>query len=374
MTEDRPSNDKPLADRHLWEIRACRDLFWVVVLITTVWVAYQIRAVLIPIIVAFALAYIVDPIIRYAQQRWHMPRFLSSLTLFVLVFIGLISFGAWLLPKGINQVAALVERGPVYYNAVADNLSLPPLDRTQFALPTRPVSQPADAQATLESLVTTTGRLFGLIGDVIGTTTYLIMAGVLSLVLFFYFSTRLDRVAGIRNYLPTSQRDTIWKQLLNVDRAFSGYIRGQFVVALFTFTGFCIGFSLTGVPYWFVVSLVGGVLSLIPYGQVAGPASAILLKFLESQTDTVEFTWVGVFVAPLIVYAITQSMETWVITPLVQGEATNLHPVTVLIVLVIGGAVGGILGLILAIPLTASARMLFDEVLKPKIQAWVTTH
>ncbi len=369
------SQDRPWHDRPLWQIRACRELFWLLFLIFTVWLAYQARAILIPIILAFALAYVVHPVIESAQRRWNVPRLVSAGVLFVLVLVGVVSFAAWLLPQLIEQLIQLVERAPAYYRIISERYNLPALAQQQLALATDTTTQPADAQAAVKSLLSATGRVFGFIGDVISVTTYLVAAAILILVLFFYFSTRLDRVANIKRYLPASRREEVWKQLCNVDKAFSGYIRGQFVVALFTTTGFCIGFWLTDVPYWFVVSLVGGALSLIPYGQVAGPASAIILKYLETQADpAITFTWLGVLVAPLIVYAITQSMESWVITPLVQGEATNLHPLTVLIVLIIGGSIGGILGLILAIPVTASARMLFDEVIQPRLKEWVETH
>jgi predicted PurR-regulated permease PerM len=67
-------------------------------------------------------------------------------------------------------------------------------------------------------------------------------------------------------------------------------------------------------------------------------------------------------------------VETWVITPLVQGEAANLHPIVVLVALIIGGTVAGIIGLILAIPVTASARILFSELALPRIRRWAESH
>jgi predicted PurR-regulated permease PerM len=214
------------------------------------------------------------------------------------------------------------------------------------------------------------GHLAGVLGGMVGTLGQLVLTVVLVPILFVVFATYFDRLARIRQFLPPTHRERIWGLLKKVDAAFSGYVRGQLVVALFTTTGFCIGFYLADVPYWFVVSLIGGTLSLVPYGQCSGWLLAILLKSADALTGAVAFSWFGVFIAPTLVYLVTQSMETWVITPLAQGEATNLHPVSVLVALIIGGAIAGIIGLILAVPVTASARTLFSELALPRIRRW----
>ena len=144
------------------------------------------------------------------------------------------------------------------------------------------------------------------------------------------------------------------------------------VVAFFTGMVFGVGFYAVGVPYWFLAAGVGGLFSIIPYGQASGWVLAVLFSLLEAQTQGGEgdIQWLTVLAGPTIVYAIMQSLETFVITPLVQGSSTKLHPVAVLAAVVGGGSLGGIVGVFLAIPFVASGKILLQEVLLPRLRRW----
>jgi predicted PurR-regulated permease PerM len=335
---------------------------------------YALRAVLVPILVAFALAYVFDPAVKVLHKRLRFPRVVSALALLALFVAGLTAFSIWLMPKLLQQLSELSEQVPVYWDTLRQRLAelggFPGTAEStaDSALPS------VEADSVVRGTVRGAGKLFGMLGTVFGTASYLAMAIVLVPILFVFFATYFDRLARLRQFLPMTRRERIWELLKKIDAAFSAYVRGQFVVALFTTTGFCIGFSLIGVPYWFVVSIIGGILSLIPYGQCSGWLLAILFKAAESLAGAEAFSWIGVLLAPTLVYLVTQSVETWVITPLVQGEAANLHPIVVLVALIIGGTVAGIIGLILAIPVTASARILFSELALPRIRRWAESH
>ena len=80
--------------------------------------------------------------------------------------------------------------------------------------------------------------------------------------------------------------------------------------------------------------------------------------------------WVWVMVWPTVVFAVVQLIEGYVLTPMIAGKATGLDPVTILVAVLAGGSVLGIYGMILAIPLAACGKILFTEVLLPKIHAW----
>lgn len=386
MGSNSHETEEPLANRHLWQFAAVRDLAMILGVVLVLAALYGLRFILAPIALAFALAYVVDPAVLFVHRRTGASRVGVSLIL-LLIFFGLVTaFAIWLVPELIAQLDALVRRLPDYgqmilarQNDLLDWASTQPTSRatTQNAADPTTAAEMfnrTNPQQVIEALVTGTGRAFGFVGTVVSTATYLTVAAILILVFFVFFVARFDRLDDIKKFFPASRRERIWELLGHVNKAFSAYVRGQFVVAIFTTTGFCVGFWLVGVPYWFVVSLVGGALSLIPYGQMSGWLLAILFKYVESQTGDATFSWVGVLLAPSVVYAITQSMETWVITPWVQGEAANLHPIIVIIVLIVGGSVAGILGLILAIPLTASARMLYHEVVQPRLRPWLEAH
>lgn len=384
MTEPHHPPPDP-ADRHLWEFSAVRDLTFVILGLCVLGVIYWLRALIAPIVVAFALAYAVDPIVRSAQQRLRLTRVQAAIILMLFVLAAVTGFAIWLVPEFIEQIGRLMQRAPSYWRTLVGPETARQLwndftSNGQAPTATSPADDPQavleqlDLKAVMNQVVTGTGYLFGFVGTVVDTGAYLVMAGVLIIVLFFSFSARLDRLGEFDRFLPAGYRPLARDVADKLDIAFSGYIRGQLLVALFTTTGFCVGFWLIGVPYWFVVGLIGGILSLIPYGQSVGWLLAMLMKYLETQTGDVSVNWVSILLAPSMVYAVTQSMETWLITPWVQSESLNLHPMTVIVVLLIGGSLAGIVGLVLAIPLTATANMLFADRIRDRWLNWAENH
>jgi predicted PurR-regulated permease PerM len=375
-----PPDPKPIADRHLWQIAAVRDIGIVLAVALLLVAVVALRALLAPIVLAFALAYIVDPLVRLAQHRLRIPRIVTSLALLLVVGGLLVTLALWLVPILLGQLETLRDRLPDYGAAITawigGLLSIDQPTATQLTrVATRSAeASGADAQQIADTLVTGVGRLFGFVGTVVSTAIYLVVATILLLIFFVSFVAGFDRLDALKRLLPASRRERIWELLGKVNVAFSAYVRGQFIVALFTTTGFAIGFAIVGVPYWFVISLIGGTLSLIPYGQMSGWLLAIAAKLVDAQMGTEALDWVAVLVLPSMVYAVTQSMESWVITPWVQGEAVDLHPVTVIVVLLVGGTLAGIVGLILAIPLTASARMLYEELFRERAERWLAEH
>lgn len=375
MTEQVNSNPPPPARLHLWQITAIRELFWIALLACALFIIFALRAILTPVVIAFALAYAVDPLVRAARRRLHIPRVVTML-FFLAVLLGAATlFVTWLLPQFMAQATELAARLPTYWNTIQARVGAWQAATTQ-ATSTMPAGlEPIDPHTLVKQTLTGAGQVVGVLGTAFGTATYLVLSAILIPILFVFCGTYYERIHLLREYLPSSHRDTILDIIAHFDVAFSAYIRGQLVVALFTTTGFCIGFYLAGVPYWFVISLIGGTLSLIPYGQMSGWILAIAFKYAETlAAPELAFSWTGVLLAPSLVYLVTQSMESWVITPLVQGEALKLHPIVVLVVLLIGAAVGGIVGLILAVPLAGASRNLFATYLRPRLRDWAAHH
>ncbi len=381
--------------RRLWEIPAVRDLALVALALAVLFALFWLRAILAPIVLAFALAYIVDPVVRALRGVTGARRVTIASVGVAVVLAGGVVFVGWFGPVLVDQTEALVERVVSFVEtnwdphqsaaatqpAATQPTATQPTPRADADAAERSASETADAvldqlasRRIADHLLTSAGRAFGFAGTVLSTVAYLSVSAVLVAVLFVYFTANYERLFRVEKFFPASQRDTLRDALHKIDIAFSGYVRGQVVVALFTTIGFCVGFWLVDVPNWFVVALIGGVLSLIPYGQLSGWVLAVTLKYIETQTGDASFSWIAVVVGPTLVYAVTQSMETWVITPWVQGESVNLHPVTVIVVLLVGGSIAGVVGLILAIPVAATLRMLFVERWGPWLERWAREH
>jgi predicted PurR-regulated permease PerM len=112
-------------------------------------------------------------------------------------------------------------------------------------------------------------------------------------------------------------------------------------------------------------------LSLIPYVSVIGWPLALLFKYLDSLTASGSgIGWMAIVVWPSVAYLIVQFIESWILTPWIQRRSSDMNAVTLLIVMFIGGAVAGLFGLILAIPVAACIKIAFEEFIVPRWSRW----
>lgn len=155
-----------------------------------------------------------------------------------------------------------------------------------------------------------------------------------------------------------------------MDRSVAAFVRGRLVQAAVMGAILSIGWLLAGVPYWLLLGMGCGLLNLVPYAAVVGCLAAVAMACVHALAGPeAVFTW-GVVIWPTVVYVAAQLIDGWIVEPLVQGKATDLDPLTVLLVVLIGGALAGLLGMLLAIPAAACVKILAREVILPKWHAY----
>jgi predicted PurR-regulated permease PerM len=139
------------------------------------------------------------------------------------------------------------------------------------------------------------------------------------------------------------------------------FFRGQIIIALAQGILFAIGFALVGLPYGIVIGITLGLLNIIPYlGSIAGLGVALPLAYFSNDGGTL------LVVLVLAVFVSVQAIEGYLLTPKITGKRTGLHPALIIFAVFFWGvALGGILGMMLAIPLTAFA-VVFWRLLKKK--------
>lgn len=370
MDADPRSSPKPLADRHLWEIVPVSDILVVGAVLFLLWFGYVLRGVFTPILIGLVLAYLFNPVITASQMRWRVPRIVSTSVLLIVILIMVAGFIAWFGPLTVQQAQTLAKRTPQYVQSLSSRYGIQlgdlstPLEAFASKLQNDPMS-------ILHSLLTGTGQAFGVIGLVIGATTELALVVVLVPIYFFFFAWQFDRIEQIVHFLPSSKRERILQILARMDQAVSGFFSGRFLIGLLTAGMYAGGWAFVDVPYWFLLGVVTGFLTIVPYLSAVGWPLAILLKYLDVITgDTTSFGWLPVVVWPSLVYLIVQFVESWILTPLVQSRALDMSAITVMIVVFIGGAVGGFYGLLLSIPIAACIKILIQELVLPGLERW----
>ncbi len=372
LTEHPPPPVPPgrRAGPHLWQIAAVRDAVVAAVFIFAVWFAWSVIDILLPVLVAFILAFVFDPIVAYARRKGSVPRIVTTVFLLALFIGAAVAVVAWVGPIFYKQTSQLLNRLPHYYQRVTgeplgnvDGVSKEIADLTKH-FSHQPMS-------SLQKIAGGTSRLFGFIGTVVSAAIYAVFVIVLIPLIFLVFSWHFHHIEELRRYIPASRRREALRTINKIVDAFANFFRGRLVVALIIAAMSAFGWWLIGVPFWFLVGIVTGVASLIPYGSIVGWLIAMALVYFESSGGV---NWTNVFFWPTFVYLFVHLTEGWLITPFIQGHATDLHPATVLVVLYIGGSVGGLWGMLFAIPVTASLKIVLLDVLLPKWDFWASEH
>lgn len=314
-------------------------------------------SVLWPLAVAGVLALILRPVVDLVQRRLKLRR-LAAVILLYGVFVLLVALGLVLLvPPLVDQVVDFVIFVPEFWaNAWSYIQSHYPdwieLGRRQLANPTiRNIvnNLAGEFQTLLSHAAPSLKAAFGGVFDVVAFLTHL---AIIPVYLFFFLLARGEPTRNLGRHLPflrPTVRDDVVFLASEFVSIIESFFRGQLLIGLAMGVLFAIGFSVVGLKFGLFIGLALGLLNIVPYlGTIIGLLVALPLAFFQPGGG---MQLVGLV---LLVNAIVQSIEAWVLTPKIMGHHTGLHPVAIIVAIFFWGtAFGGVLGMVLAIPLTA---------------------
>lgn len=358
--------DRPAVDRHLWEIVAVRDLLWIIGFLMVCWIGYSLRSILTPILLGLGFAYLFNPLITLMRQRWGIPRLLTISLIIVIVLLVVGAMLVWIGPTFSHQLMTLVDMFPRYISTLATHYNVD-LNSLSPQLTDLIGTVKKDPMNVLGPLFNGTGQAFGLLGTVIGSTLNITLVVVLVPIFFILFAMNFERLTSrMMILIPPAARPRATDVLERIDRAVSGFFQGRLLVGLASAALYTLGWALADVPYWALLGIATGILTIIPYASAVGWPLAVILKYLDVlASPDGGGGWLAIVVWPSVTYLAVQFVESWVLTPWIQSQSLDLSVPTVMIVVLIGGAVGGFFGLLLAIPVAAGAKIILEEYVLP---------
>lgn len=355
----------------LWNLQPIRDLLWIAFWAALCYGIYRYFTIFMPVLTALVLAYLFQPLIQKAKVRCKWPRAFTATFIIIMFFciLALLIVGIWPLVQ--DQMQTLGEKIPAYLDAAAGRFGYTfdlnaKLDIASLGL------QLENPKALIEEVFTRTGQAFDFLSRFLDTTSTILLNLFLIPIYFFFFAWKFEEgFAVLSSCVPLRHQMKYKRILLRMDQSVAGFFRGRLVVSAIVVFLYAIGWYFAGVPYWFILGLFAGLLNIIPYASGVFLPVAILLKYVDTLTVSPEqSTFMAIVFWPSFVFLFVQFLEGWVLTPWVQGEQMEMSVPTVLIVVFLGGAIGGFLGLLLSIPIYACFKILFQELVYPKIVAW----
>lgn len=313
----------------------------------------RLSGVLLPFLVSFVIAYMLAPIVDFFQHKCRLKNRIVSVIVTLTLAIGLVVGAVAALTPAINrEMTTLSESAKEFAMNFNANKYLPDQlseELTDFVsnMDFNAILSNPDIQQTIKNLVP---KLGSWISSGLSTLAGLAVVFVCLLYIIFLLIDYEKISKNWANYVPERYRHNIQTLMSDLDKHMNGYFRGQALIAFIVGILFAIGFQIIGLPMGIAMGLIIGVFNLIPYMQALGIPPCILLGLIQS-AETGRPVWV-IGLCITAVFCIVQSIQDLVLTPKIMGNVTGMGPAMILLCLSIWGSLLGIVGMIIALPIT----------------------
>ncbi|MGM0215655.1 AI-2E family transporter [Enterococcus sp. AZ109] len=355
------------------KLKNSKLMFWsleLLILATLIWVSSRIDFVFqpigtffttlfAPVLIAGFLYYLLNPLVRLLT-RLGMKRIVAIALIFLLLIIMIVLMVMSIIPNLVQQIASLAANVPTFIVEIQDWLTEISGQASHF-----PLFQQLDVDQYINNLDVSAGTILqqflsGVttsLSSLIGTlATTAILLVTVPFILFYMLKDGDKLVPNIERVFPVKQQANIKDLLGQMNKTLSDYISGQAIECLFVGTFTFLGYLLIGVDYAFLFGVIAGLTNLIPYlGPYLGLAPALIYSFFDSPVKAL---------LCIVIVVIVQQIDGNVIYPNVIGKSLNIHPLTIILILLVAGNLAGVLGVFLGVPVYAIVRTLVVFIVK----------
>ncbi|MCP5405714.1 MAG: AI-2E family transporter [Pseudomonadaceae bacterium] len=341
---------------------------WLITLLVTgsaLLVAWLGHAVLLPFVAGLVLAYITNPLVEL-QVRLGVPRSLASALPVALALVVLGVLMALALPLLMDQVAGFLQRLPAYLNELQNSV-IPP--RMAKLLNLKAIQGDTVmkfiASAGSDSASWLLANLKQIYSSAVAAFNIVMLVVMTPLVAFYLLNDWPELKPRMLRVLPRRWRSTMVQMVEDIDIKLSAYLRGQVLVCLILAVFYGAALELVGLELGWALGVLAGLLAFIPVvGAMIGVMAMLAMVLVQYQLDA----WQP-YALVMGIYMVGQMLESSLLTPYLVGSRVGLHPVWVIFVLLLGGELGGITGMLLAVPVGVVVSVLMPYV----IDAWHRT-
>lgn len=310
------------------------------------------NGILTPFVLGMAIAYLLDPVVD-RLEKMKFPRSGAVALILALFFLFAALLMALIWPTLQREAGQLAEALPAMTESLWSIIA-PYIQMAQEKL------GGGDADPLKKLLLDNTGRALTAGGGILAglgnggqaVAGFLGALIITPLVAFFMMKEWDGMKDWIDNLLPRASRDTIRDLMRRIDKKIAGFVRGQISVACVLALFYGIGLLLCDLKFGFIIGVLSGLLYIIPYlGTAFGLIAGLAAAFFQGIGWALVVKIAGVFIAG-------QILETYFLTPKLVGNSVGLHPLWILFAVMAGGALFGLTGMLLAVPVAAIAGVL----------------
>ena len=313
----------------------------------------RLSGVLLPFFLAWRIAYLIYPLVSFFQHKLRLKNRIISIfcALLTLTVIGSVAF--YLLVPPMIQEFLRVKDLLIEYFSTTHTASNVPTTLSEFIrqnIDLHILEQMFSQENILDALKVTVPKLWSLISESINLLFGFFTVFLILLYIVFILLDYESISEGWAHLMPKKYRKTVTGILNDVKDGMNRYFRGQALVALCVGILFSIGFLIIDFPLAIGLGLFIGALNMVPYLQIIGFVPTIMLAILKA-ADTGDNFWI-IIASAAAVFIVVQIIQDGYLVPRIMGKITGLNPAIILLSLSIWGSLMGMLGMIIALPLT----------------------
>lgn len=305
---------------------------------------YHERVLVVCLLLSITVASAMAPLAEWAEKR-RVPRMVTVLGIYAFVALIYVLMAVSFFPTARDQAIALYNHFPAYLAKVQDWYQSA---LSQAGAPSKALA--IDAAAMQSVSVQVLQRTASLSADVLSA----VLHAVLVLFVAAYFVVEANNLwPALLKWLPENKRERAATLIKPLESRMGGYVRGQLTVAMAVGFFLGTGFALIGLDYAVLLGILAAILNLVPYvGSFAACALAIIVALNQSPM---------VAVGVLVIFFIEQWAESTFFVPMLLGKHVGLHPLMVLFAMLIGASLMGIVGALVAVPLTSAIVYMLEQ-------------
>ena len=322
----------------------------------------RLYGVLLPFFVSFLLAYVLDPIVVFIQTKCRVRNRALAVVVTLVLAVGIVVGAIAALRKPVMDQVNAAWAGFQNYVATFDINQYVSAETQEKLLQWQEEWDWKSMLANPE-LTTSIKELLPKIGNwITGGLSWmseLLVVFIGFMYLIFLMIDMPNIRANYSKYIPRKIRPQVVTLMGDIDRNMNAYFRGQAIVASCVGVLFAIGFTITGMPMGIAMGLIIGLLNMVPYMQALGIPPCIVLCLVQS-AQTGQPVWLTLLLMA-VVFIVVQSIQDMILTPKIMGNVTGMSPAAILLSLSIWGAICGVIGMIIALPITTLIISYYDR-------------
>lgn len=313
----------------------------------------RLSGALLPFFIAWLVAYFMYPLVKFYQYRLRLKhRVLSILAAMLTVIVALALIVTFFVPSVVEEFVRLKDLLVQYFAQGSHNATIPGTVENFIKENIDPhyLQQFFTEENFVNTMRSLTPRVWSLVNHSVSFVVGLFASFIILLYIFFILLDYESIANGWIKLIPAKHRDFVQAVATDVEVSMNRYFRGQALVAFLVGVLFSIGFLIIDFPLAIGFGLFIGLLNMVPYLQLIALVPTVLLALLKA-ADTGENFWLILALA-MVVFCVVQLIQDAVIVPKVMGKITGLNPAVILLSLSVWGSLLGVLGMIIALPLT----------------------